>query len=60
MLLYFMYMYGVSTGCIALIKDYLTKLNDASNNPSVVQLHYQLQFVSSDQSVMLSCEVVGW
>ena len=52
-------MYGVSTGCIALIEDYLTKLNDVSNNPSVVQLHYQLQFVSSDQSVMLSCEVVG-
>jgi len=44
---------------IALIENYLMKLSETSNNPPVVQIHYQLEFVSSDMLVMLTCEVVG-
>ena len=51
------YVCGVCS--LALIENYLTKLGETSNNPPVVQIHYQLQFVSSDALVMLTCEVVG-
>ena len=44
---------------VALIEDYLTKLNGTGSNPPVVQIHYQLQFVSSNGLVMLTCEIVG-
>ncbi|XP_065882745.1 AP-5 complex subunit beta-1-like isoform X1 [Dysidea avara] len=33
-------------GTDSLIEDYLTKLNETSSNPPVVQIHYQLQFVN--------------